>query len=85
VPDHLTEVIHSVPLVDQALCLSGRADSNRRPLDPQVRPGHFETAGHGVDSAKGLVGGFYWLPSLLLSGLSSRPSFNFCSTRITSM
>jgi hypothetical protein len=70
---------------DQPLCLSGRADSNRRPLDPQGWDGRFKAAGHGFDSAKPLVGDFYRLPLLLLSGTSSRPSFNICSTRNTSM
>ena len=42
-------------------------------LDPQVRLGHFETAGHGFDSAKPLVGDFYRLPLLLLSGTSVSP------------
>ena len=68
---------------DQALCSSGRADSNRRPLDPQANPRLFETAGHGLVAAKPLLRALYWAPPFLLSGLLSRPSANFWSTRIT--
>jgi hypothetical protein len=51
---------------------------------PQVRLGHFKGAAQGVDPAKPLVGAFYRLPPLLPGDPSSRPSFNFCSTRIHS-
>jgi hypothetical protein len=43
---------------DQALCSSGRADSNRRPLDPQGWEARFKPAGHGLDPAKLQVGPF---------------------------
>jgi hypothetical protein len=61
----------------QAPCSSGRADSNRRPLDPQVGKARFKAPGQGLDPANLQVGVIYVTPPLLLSCPSSRPSFNF--------